>query len=182
MVLSTLLVACAAPHGAGSDPTRGSGSESPEFAAALADLSAQRWGAAVERLQALLENHPDAAHAWLNLAIARQQLGDDVAARSAYEAALRLDAADCNALVGLGLLERRAGNLEAAERDYRACLSKQPDHAAALVNLGVLQELYLQRLPEALESYRRYLASHDDAEVSAWYDDVNRRVSAYAQN
>lgn len=151
------------------------------FDAALADLEAGRWSDAAERFEALLDRHPDAPHAWRNLAIARERLGDSAGARAAFEAALRVDGNDCAAHVGLGLIERRAGHLDASERHYRACLAVQPDHAAALVNLGILQEIYLQRAPEALANYQRYLMSHEDAEVAAWIEALTSQRTAYAQ-
>ncbi len=182
MVLFTLLGGCAAPGERPPIAAVETARAEADFDAALADLRAGRWAAAAERLQALVASRPAASNAWLNLAIARERLGDEPGARTAYEAVLRLDAQDCRARVGLGLLERRAGNFDASARHYRACLAVHPSYGPALVDLGILQELYLQRLPEALETYRRYLADHDDTRVAAWYEDVNRRLAAHARN
>ena len=52
------------------------------------------------------------------------------------------------------------------------------DHWAAWTNLGILYELYLGKLPEALEYYRTYqsMLSEPDRRVQGWVMDLERRL------
>ena len=82
---------------------------------------------------------------------------DPVAARTAYERALGLDASLVDARVNLGRLAHLAGDLAEALEQYRAALAESPGCSAAAFNMGVALE-DLRRPDEALASYERAIA------------------------
>ena len=54
-----------------------------------------------------------------------------------------------------------------------------PEYALAHYNLGVLNELYLQRLDEALRHFENYQSLvGEDEQVAKWIADLTRRVAA----
>jgi predicted Zn-dependent protease len=78
---------------------------------------------------------------------------DAAAARSAYEASLRLDPEHIEARINLGRLLHLAGELNQAERVYRTGDQQQP---LLVFNLAVLLE-DLEREDEAISAYRSAL-------------------------
>ncbi|MGD8818404.1 MAG: tetratricopeptide repeat protein, partial [Acidobacteriota bacterium] len=65
-----------------------------------------------------------------------------------------------------------------AESLYQTCIELQPDFKDAYLNLGILYELYLGKLPEALQYYRAYQSMLDepDRRVQGWVMDLERRL------
>ena len=76
------------------------------------------------------------------------------------------------------MLSRQFGDFRGAEEHYRACLAHVPSYKEAYLNLGILYELYLGKLTQALEAYRRYqrLAGEPDRKVQGWVIDLERRL------
>jgi tetratricopeptide (TPR) repeat protein len=141
-------------------------------------MEAERWQDAEVLLMELTTREPRLPGPWVNLGIAQSELGNDEAAEASLRRALEIDPNNCAAYTELGLLRRRAGDFLAAEANYLACVQRVPDFREAHLNLGVLYELYLGRLPEALDAYRAYLALLDgeDARVEGWVSNLERRL------
>jgi Tfp pilus assembly protein PilF len=149
------------------------------FQDALAAMTATRWSDAEALLGELVEREPKLSGPWVNLGIVQSELGRDDAAEVSFRTALERNPGNCAALTELGLLRRRAGDFLAAEANYLACVQRVPDFREAHLNLGILYELYLGRLPEALDAYRAYLALIDgeDRRVAGWVSDLERRLA-----
>jgi len=148
------------------------------FAAGTAALRNDDLGTAERLLSGVTADQPELAGPWLNLAQVYIAQGRTDDARRALERAVDANPANCDARSELALLLRRQGDFAAAEQHYRSCLAARPDYPAAHLNLGILYELYLGRLPEALEAYRRYqaLTAEPDRNVAGWVQDIERRL------
>ena len=150
-----------------------------DFERAAAAMAAGEFDEAESRFRDFLARHPGYPGAHVNLAILHSSRGDDEAAEAHVAAALELDAGYAPALNQLGMLRRRQGRFAAAESAYMKAVTASPEYALAHYNLGVLNELYLQRLEQALHSYERYLElGGDDEQVSRWVVDLKRRLAA----
>jgi tetratricopeptide (TPR) repeat protein len=154
---------------------------SGNFAAFEQAITAIREG----RLQAaeilLLEitvDQPELAGPWINLGQVYIALEQPEEARIAFRHAILANPRSCPAYNELGVLSRRYGDFAGAEEHYRTCIDLVPGFKDAYLNLGILYELYLGRLPEALEYYRAYqsLLSEPDRRVMGWVMDLERRL------
>jgi len=131
------------------------------------------------RFKEFLLQYPDYPGAYVNLAIIHANNENSAAAQSALDAALALNPNHPAALNQLGMLLRRNGNFLEAEAAYLKAVTVSPDYALAHYNLGVLNELYLQRLDEALRHFETYQALVGvDEQVEKWIADLRRRVAA----
>jgi tetratricopeptide (TPR) repeat protein len=150
------------------------------FEQSLAAIAAQRWRDAEVLLHELTTRQPALSGPWVNLGIVQSELGRDADAEASFRKAVDVNPDNCAAYNELGLLRRRAGDFLAAEANYLACVQRVPDFREAHLNLGILYELYLGRLPEALDAYRAYLALIDgeDRRVAGWVSDIERRLAA----
>lgn len=134
---------------------------------------------AVFRFEEFVLQYPGYPGAHVNLAIIHARNGDDSAAEGSITDALLINPEYAPALNQLGMLLRRQGKFREAESAYQKALAAQPSYALVHYNLGVLNELYLQRLEEALRHYERYQElSGDDEQVKKWISDLTRRVAA----
>jgi Tfp pilus assembly protein PilF len=89
-----------------------------EWAAAMADLSEERYDAATSRLEAIADG-PAALEATIGLALVSEMQGDAPGAAEWYRQALEIDPADPSALLGLSrvsLPDASAGTGEGATR------------------------------------------------------------------
>lgn len=131
------------------------------------------------RFQEFLLQYPGYAGAHVNLAIIFIERDDLQAAENSLTDALILNPQHPAALNQLGLLLRRQGKFQEAAAAYTKAVTASPDYALAHYNLGVLNDLYLQRLDEALQHYERYQQLvGDDQQVAKWIADLKRRISA----
>jgi tetratricopeptide (TPR) repeat protein len=131
------------------------------------------------RFQEFLLQYPGYPGAHVNLAIIFADRGDDQGAENSLTDALIIDPEHPAALNQLGMLLRRQGKFQEAEAAYTKAVTASPDYALAHYNLGVLNDLYLQRLDEALAHYERYQELvGEDQQVSKWIADLKRRISA----
>lgn len=148
------------------------------FAAGTAALRSGDLATAERLLGTVTNDQPELAGPWLNLGRVYLAQGRIADAHASLERAVGANPANCDALSELALLLRRQGEFSAAEQHYRACLAVQLDYRAAYLNLGILYELYLGRLPEALDAYRHYqaLALEPDRNVAGWMQDIERRL------
>ena len=148
------------------------------FEQAVAAMRAGRLGEAETLLQQLTADQPELAGPWVNLGQVYVMLEKYEAARLAFTSAIMANPRSCAAYNQLGVLSRQVGDFHGAEQHYRRCLDEVPNFKDAYLNLGILYELYLGRLPEALEAYRRYqlLAAEPDHRVRGWVVDLERRL------
>ena len=131
------------------------------------------------RFEEFVLQYPDFPGAHTNLAIIHAKNGDDKAAEDSITDALILDPQHPPTLNQLGMLLRRQGKFADAEAAYMRAVQADPDYAIAHYNLGVLNELYLHRLPVALEHFEKYQAlTGEDKQVEKWIVDLKRRVAA----
>lgn len=123
-------------------------------------------------------DQPELAGPWINLGRLYVALDRPEEARRALQRAIRANPRNCTAYNELGVLSRQVGDFAGAEEHYRTCLEKIPSFRDAYLNLGILYELYLGKLPEALEAYKRYqsLRSEPDRRVRGWVMDLERRL------
>ena len=126
----------------------------------------------------ITSEQPELAGPWINLGQVYVALDQPEEARRAFEAAAAANPWNCTAYNELGLLSRVNGDFETAEQHYLSCLERVPADGSAHLNLGILYELYLGRLPEALEHYRSYqlLQAEPDRRVAGWVMDLERRL------
>jgi len=131
------------------------------------------------RFEEFVLQYPGFPGAYTNLAIIHAENGNDQAAEGAITDALIIDPEHAPSLNQLGMLLRRQGKFSEAEAAYMKAVKSQPDYALAHYNLGVLNELYLQRLDDALVHFEQYQTlSRDDKQVEKWIVDLKRRVAA----
>ena len=131
------------------------------------------------RFKEFLLQYPDYPGAHVNLAIIHASNGNDDAAMASIESALALQPNHAAALNQMGMLLRRNGKFLEAEAAYLKAVTVSPDYALAHYNLGVLNELYLQRLEEALRNFETYQSLvGEDKQVAKWITDLTRRVAA----
>lgn len=131
------------------------------------------------RFEEFVLQYPGYPGAHVNLAIIHAQNGNDAGAEGSITDALIIDPQHAPALNQLGMLLRRQGKFQEAEAAYQKAVAAKPDYALAHYNLGVLNELYLQRLDEALRHFEQYQAlGGQDKKVEKWIADLKRRVAA----
>jgi Flp pilus assembly protein TadD len=149
-----------------------------DFQAALTLLQQDRFPEAEVLLLEITASQPELAGPWFNLGKVYLALERPEDARFAFEQAALANPRNCAVLNELGVLSRRAGDFEAAETRYLQCIEVRPDDAIAHLNLGILYELYLGRLADALDHYRRYqsMQSEPDRKVAGWVVDLERRL------
>jgi tetratricopeptide (TPR) repeat protein len=148
------------------------------FDQAVAALRAGRLREAEVLLSQITEDQPELAGPWVNLGQVYVLLEQFEDARMAFAKAVSANPRSCAAHNQLGVLSRQYGDFQSAEEHYRSCLTNVPGYKDAYLNLGILYELYLGKLPQALEAYRRYqvLAAEPDRRVKGWVMDLERRL------
>ncbi|MCX6848531.1 MAG: tetratricopeptide repeat protein [Verrucomicrobia bacterium] len=102
----------------------------------------------------------------LLLAVFQSHRGDDRAALTAYEAALKLDPANTSAWIERSRLEARALDFAAALQSLDEAVKAKPD-AAATMEIGKLRGRALLRLgknEEALRTWKELAAAHAEDE------------------
>lgn len=148
------------------------------FDQAVAAMRSGRLDEAEVILQGITADQPELAGPWVNLGQIYVMLEQFEDARMAFTSAIAANPRSCAAHNQLGVLSRQFGDFASAEEHYRKCLEEVPNFKDAYLNLGILYELYLGKLPEALEAYRRYqlLAGEPDRKVQGWVMDLQRRL------
>lgn len=155
---------------------------------------AGRFAEAVNLLRALLNERPDDADLWRDLAESWRRLGDDRQTAEALGAYLRLRSHDARAREHLAQLLAKAGSLDAAIAHYEQLVSEKPGDSELLRSLGLLHET-AGNLDRAAAAYRgavesmatlkpelllrlarvdRWRGHHDTA--VAWYESYLRLI------
>ena len=154
-------------------------SESAElFQQSLIALQAADLRRAEGLLSEVTELQPELSGPWLNLGqvyLAGERASE---AQAAFERAIAANPTNCAAYNQLGVLARQQGELQRAEESYLACIERDPNFPQVYLNLGILYELYMGRLPQALDAYRKYqkLVETEDPKVAGWVLDLERRL------
>ena len=104
--------------------------------------------------------------------------GNHDAAVKAWRQAVVLNPDDPVAVNNLALALKAQHRFTEAAALLERGVARTPGVAELHYNLAVISELYLLDLGKALAHYRAYqeLAGEDDAEVSGWIADLERRV------
>lgn len=157
---------------------RVTGRNAADFEQAVDLMKAEQWTEAEVVLRRITTDQPELAGPWLNLGQVYLKLEQPEEARLAFRQAIAANPENCAAYNQLGVLFRTQGQFTEAEAQYLECLKSSPDFADVYLNLGILYELYLGRLSEALEAYRRYqvLVPEPDRKVAGWVMDLERRT------
>ena len=190
--LVMLLTACAG-SGTGVKPAAETGAKESQaaepkvdpkaLAANEAALSAMRNGddAGAEKLfLQMAKDFPAYSGPYTNLGILYFRAGKMDKAEPAFLYSLEINPKNAVSLNYLGIIERNKGRFKEAHEFYDKALQVDPDYAYAHRNFGILLELYMGKLGEAMDHYKRYqeLTKEEDQEVKKWIADLGRRVSA----
>ncbi len=159
-------------------PPEVKGDNRASFEQAVVAMQEGRMGDAEILLLEITSDQPELAGPWINLGQVYTALEQHEEARLAFLEAIRANPRNCTAYNELGVLSRQYGDFQSAEEHYRRCIEIAPEFKDAYLNLGILYELYLGKLPEALEYYRRYqsLLDEPDRRVQGWVMDLERRL------
>lgn len=152
------------------------------YEAALTSLQAGDWDGAARALKPIVDAHPELPGPAVNLGIAYAHLNRNDEARRIVDSAAQASPGFAPAQHQLGRLLAAAGEFQAADAAYAHALSDDPNYALAYYDRAVLNELYLQKLPEALQYYEAYqqLQAKPDDQVARWITDLRRRTGAAA--
>lgn len=181
-----LLVACAATTGPAGDVASTPKKELPKvdpkvaakYEAALSAMRAGKTVKAEKALQQFAAQYPNYSGPQANLGILYFQQDKLEEAKAAFQASLEINPRNVVSLNYLGIISRGAGDFKQAQAYYEKALQIDPKYAYAHLNYGILLELYMGKLPEALQHYQQYqkLTPEEDIEVKKWIVDLGRRV------
>jgi protein O-GlcNAc transferase len=112
--------------------------------------------AAVAPLSQAVNLLPSQSRPRFLLGLAQEQSGDFSGAATSFDGAVHLDPKSLDALSHLAQVLLKTGHPEQAEQKFRLALQLDPKSASAL--LGLAQILDTQKNPEAIQTYKNYLA------------------------
>ena len=149
-----------------------------DFAAALNYLQRGQMDAAESSLRRMIQQYPQVAGPYTNLAGLLAQRGDNEEALEFARQAVQRNPRSAAAYNLQGLLARRTGEFQEAEQAYQNALMADPAFGDANRNLGILYDLYLRQPRQALTAYKAYQAGLEepDATVAIWIADLERRT------
>ena len=150
------------------------------FDSAAAAQREQQWAQAEPQWQQLIEQYPQLSGPHLNLALLYAQTQRSELAEAEFKQALQINPNNIGAYDQYGVWLREQTRTQEAEAIYLQALARDPAHADTHLNLGILYDLYLGKLPQALEHYQRYLELTNDEKspVHGWVVDLQRRMKA----
>lgn len=188
LTLLAMLASCASgpkeestPSSSGATPVPAANVDAKakaEYSKALAALNAGNEDQAITHLTGLTREYPNLAAPFVNLGILYLKKGRNEDAKNALLQATTIKPQDAVAQTHLGIAYRNLGEFKKAEQSYQDALRADPKYAFAHLNAGILYDIYLQKLPEALEHYEQYKALSKDSDdlVEKWIIDLKRRV------
>lgn len=149
------------------------------YEAALSAMRSGKTAQAEKAFQQLTVQHPNYSGPQTNLGILYFHQNKLEKAKQAFQASLKINPQNVVSLNHLGIISRGAGEFKQAHDYYEKALQIDPDYAYAHLNFGILLDLYMGKLPEALQHYQRYqeLTKEEDVEVKKWIVDLDRRIS-----
>ncbi len=150
------------------------------FDSALTAQRAQQWPEAERQLKQIVEKYPQLSGPHLNLALLYAQTQRPQLAEENFKRALQINPSNIGAYNQYGIWLRTQARFADAEAQYRQALAKNPNSAETHLDLAILYDLYLGKLPQALEHYLRYLelAGDEKSPVHSWVADLQRRMKA----
>ena len=150
------------------------------FDSAAAAQREQQWAQAESQWQQLIEKYPQLSGPHLNLALLYAQTQRSELAEAEFKQALQINPNNIAAYDQYGVWLREQTRTQEAEAIYLQALARDPAHADTHFNLGILYDLYMGKLPQALEHYQRYLELINDEKspVHGWVVDLQRRMKA----
>lgn len=150
------------------------------FDSAIAAQREQHWDQAESQFKQLAEKYPQLSGPHLNLALLYAQTQKSELAETEFKQALKVNPNNLAAYNQYGIWLRGQTRAAEAEAIYLQAIARAPDYADTHLNLGVLYDLYMGKLPQALEQYQRYLELTGDEKspVRAWVADLQRRLKA----
>jgi tetratricopeptide (TPR) repeat protein len=189
-VMVMLLVGCAATGPGGGEEKPAEAKSLPKIdpkvmAAYESALSAMRDGKTAQAESAfrqLIEKYPNFSGPHANLGILYFHANKLDQAKSEFHEALKINPENVVCLNHLGIISRGEGKFEEARAFYEKALQIDPDYAYAHLNFGILLELYMGKLTEALDHYKRYQeltkaeGKEEDDKVAKWIVDLTRRA------
>ncbi|WP_455217668.1 tetratricopeptide repeat protein [Kaarinaea lacus] len=188
VLLLVLFVAGCAATGPEPVPEKGKTVEQPApkvepnalaaYASAVAAMRAGNTAVAEAKFQKLAMDYPQYSGPHNNLGIIYYHAGKLDKAKASFSKALELNPKSVVSLNHLGIISRGEGDFKKAHEYYQKALEINPDYPYVHLNMGILLELYMGKLPEALEHYKRYqeLSKEEDKKVTGWIVDLERRI------
>jgi Tfp pilus assembly protein PilF len=154
-----------------------------QFDSAVAAQREQHWDQAETQFKQLAEKYPQLSGPHLNLALLYAQTRKPELAESEFKRTLQINPNNIAAYNQYAIWLRTQNRMQEAEAIYRQALAHAPDNADTHLNLGILYDMYMGRLPQALEQYQRYLELNDDEKspVKGWVVDLQRRLKTATQ-
>ncbi len=149
------------------------------YEAALVSMRAGNHSRAESQFKKLIKDFPTFSGPHNNLGILYFHADKLEQSKSSFNNALKLNPHSVVSLNHLGIISRGEGDFKQAHDYYERALRSDPEYAYAHLNFGILLELYMGKLPEALEHYKRYqeLTKEEDKKVKGWIIDLGRRVN-----
>ena len=181
LVLSavTLLAACTAPQQQVQPAKKIDISPAQQLAynTAIENIKNDKKDQAYTALKELIKLNPGISNAHLNLGILQAEKQELDAAESSFNKAIEADAGNYIVYNQLGILLRKKGKFAEAENNYKKAIELNPDYANAHINLGILYDLYMYKLDNALEHYKKYqsLIKTEDSKIEKWIVELERR-------
>lgn len=150
------------------------------FADAVAAQRAQNWDVAEPQFKQLAEKYPQLSGPHLNLALLYAQTQKPELAEQHFKHALQINPNNLAIYDQYGIWLRQQARFQEAEVMYRQALDRDANRADTHLNIAILYDLYMGKLPQALEHYQRYLALTDDEKspVHGWVAELQRRMKA----
>lgn len=187
LVLSLLVASCATTSSTGVAEKRKSVKKihpkvdpkiTVAYEMALISMRAGNTSKAESQFNKLINDYPEYSGPHNNLGILYYREDKIDKATKAFENALKINPDSVVSLNYLGIISRGKGDFKQAQSYYEKALQADPDYAYAHLNYGILLELYMGKLPEALNHYKRYqeLTEEEDKKVKGWIVDLGRRI------
>lgn len=143
-------------------------------------VAAQEGNGSVDEAQAhwlgLTTDYPQYPGVWVNYGLTQMLTADYAVAVLAYQEALTINPAYCDALNLRAVAEREQGLFADAQTGYESAISCDPQQGDYYYNLGILFDLYRNDLESALTAYRKARRlMPDDERLDVWIVDLARR-------
>lgn len=122
---------------------------------------------------------PELSGPYVNLGIIAERQNQHKKAEEYLLQALAVNELNLLAYNHLGVVYREQGDFYKAEQAYKDAIKTWPGYAEAHLNLAILYDMYLGRLEEALQMYKRYtrLTDSPDKRSRGWIADLERRIA-----
>ncbi len=134
---------------------------------------------AIKLLSKITKSHPNFSPAYTNLGLQYLKNKKQGDAEKSLRTAISLNPEDAIAYNHLGVILRKQGKFNDAKDMYTSAIKSKNNYANAHLNLGILYDIYLYKLPQALEHYKSYqsITKNSDKLVSKWIIDLQRRIA-----